>query len=536
MQAMASALFHLFLLSEPLPCDKARPIYQCFTSVVTAVIIDPGIDGLMDRIASQPTCSSCRSNSDPCLITSKQMQQRYMESAIYTCTLDGSIGMQVLIEVCSLAAMAGRRRTTTMGYRPTTLALVKVAVIMVCAAAAARAAPPSSVPCMYVFGDSLVDSGNNNDIMSLARANYRPYGIDFHEGPPGRFTNGRTMVDFLSDMLGLRPPLLPPYAAARPADLPRGVNFASGASGIRPETGNNLGAHYPLGEQVEHFRAAVGDMGQMAAYRGNATKLAARLARCIFFVGMGSNDYLNNYFMTDYYDTAQSYEPAAYATLLLQDYSRHLADLYGLGARKFVVAGVGEIGCIPYELARMDDDDQPDDPTTPSSSSSSGDGISITIGGGGGGGGRRSPPSSTSKNSSSKPPPGAGACNDKINSAVAIFNRGLLSMVKRFNQGGQLRGARFVFLDTVQTGRELAAKAAAHGFTVLDRGCCGVGRNNGQITCLPLQRPCDDRSKYLFWDAFHPTEAANRIYAARAFNSTSSSDAYPMSVSQLAAL
>ena len=95
-------------------------------------------------------------------------------------------------------------------------------------------------PCMYIFGDSLVDNGNNNDILSLARANYRPYGIDFHEGPPGRFTNGRTMVDFLSDMLRLRPPLLPPYATARPEDLPRGVNFASGASGVLPETGNNL--------------------------------------------------------------------------------------------------------------------------------------------------------------------------------------------------------------------------------------------------------------------------------------------------------
>ncbi|KAL6626529.1 hypothetical protein ACP70R_030255 [Stipagrostis hirtigluma subsp. patula] len=396
----------------------------------------------------------------------------------------------------------------------------------------ADATPQPSAPCMYVFGDSLVDSGNNNNILSLARANYRPYGIDFHEGPPGRFTNGRTMVDFLGEMLGLRPPLLPPYAAASRADLARGVNFASGASGIRPETGNNLGAHYPLAEQVDHFRTAASDMGRTPAFRGNGTKLTEHLARCIFFVGMGSNDYLNNYFMPDYYGTAEDYDPAAYAALLLQDYSRHLADLYGLGARKFVVAGVGQIGCIPYELARMDDDEQNSSggPTTPSGGGD-GDGVVISIGAGSGGG--QSPSSSSNASSSGG---GAGVCNEKINSAVAIYNKGLLSMVKRLNRGQQLRGARFVFLDTVQTGRDLAANAAAHGFTVLDRGCCGVGRNNGQITCLPMQRPCDDRSKYVFWDAFHPTEAANRIYAARAFNSTSTSDAYPMSVSQLAAL
>jgi phospholipase/lecithinase/hemolysin len=111
-------------------------------------------------------------------------------------------------------------------------------------------------------------------------------------------------------------------------------------------------------------------------------------------------------------------------------------------------------------------------------------------------------------------------------------------MVKRFNGRGpqQLRGARLVFLDTVQVGKDLADNAAAHGFTVLDRGCCGVGRNNGQITCLPLQRPCDDRSAYMFWDAFHPTEAANKIYAAKAFGSNSNAEVYPFNVSQLAAM
>ncbi|KAJ8531022.1 hypothetical protein K7X08_025753 [Anisodus acutangulus] len=47
------------------------------------------------------------------------------------------------------------------------------------------------------------------------------------------------------------------------------------------------------------------------------------------------------------------------------------------------------------------------------------------------------------------------------------------------------------------------------GFEVVDKRCCGVGRNIGQITCIPLQQPCEDRSKYIFWDAFHPTEVAN---------------------------
>lgn len=71
---------------------------------------------------------------------------------------------------------------------------------------------------------------------------------------------------------------------------------------------------------------------------------------------------------------------------------------------------------------------------------------------------------------------------------------------------------------------------------MVDRGCCGVGRNNGQITCLPLQQPCNDRSKYLFWDAFHPTEAANIVVAKMSYSSTSRTYAYPINIQQLAML
>lgn len=67
-------------------------------------------------------------------------------------------------------------------------------------------------------------------------------------------------------------------------------------------------------------------------------------------------------------------------------------------------------------------------------------------------------------------------------------------------------------------------------------GCCGIGRNAGQITCLPGQRPCRDRNAYVFWDAFHPTEAANVIIARRSYNAQSASDAYPMDISRLAQL
>lgn len=53
------------------------------------------------------------------------------------------------------------------------------------------------IPASFVFGDSLVDAGNNNYLTTLSKANYDPNGIDFGSAT-GRFTNGRTIVDIVS--------------------------------------------------------------------------------------------------------------------------------------------------------------------------------------------------------------------------------------------------------------------------------------------------------------------------------------------------
>ncbi|KAM7509379.1 hypothetical protein LguiA_019832 [Lonicera macranthoides] len=339
------------------------------------------------------------------------------------------------------------------------------------------------VPGFFIFGDSLVDNGNNNDILTLSRANYRPYGIDFPQGTTGRFTNGMTLVDAIAQLLGF-PYYIPPYARTRGRFLLGGANFASGAAGIRDETGNNLGGHMSMNQQVANFGRAVAEISRM--FRGDSNAMNGYLSKCIFYSGMGSNDYLNNYFMPTFYSTGSQFTTIAFANSLLQDYGRQLTALYNLGARKVIVSSVGRIGCIPYQLARYNGS-------------------------------------------------GSSQCNEDINNAIALFNSGLKKLVDRFNNG-QLPSSKFVFLDSFQTGQDLAINSPSYGFEVVDGGCCGVGRNNGQITCLPLQQPCNDRSKYLFWDAFHPTEAANIIVAKMSYSSTSRNYAYPINIQQLAML
>lgn len=61
------------------------------------------------------------------------------------------------------------------------------------------------VPAMYVFGDSLVDVGNNNYLETFFRANFLFNGIDFPGGKPtGRFNNGKNAADFIGKYYFLR--------------------------------------------------------------------------------------------------------------------------------------------------------------------------------------------------------------------------------------------------------------------------------------------------------------------------------------------
>uniref|UniRef100_A0A6N2L9X5 Disease resistance R13L4/SHOC-2-like LRR domain-containing protein n=1 Tax=Salix viminalis TaxID=40686 RepID=A0A6N2L9X5_SALVM len=76
--------------------------------------------------------------------------------------------------------------------------------------------------------------------LTAAKANYHPYGIDFPNGTAGRYTNGRTMVDIIGAVLGFNQ-FIPPFATARGKEILVGVNYASGAAGIRDESGRKQG-------------------------------------------------------------------------------------------------------------------------------------------------------------------------------------------------------------------------------------------------------------------------------------------------------
>ncbi|KAK3001107.1 hypothetical protein RJ639_021433 [Escallonia herrerae] len=161
---------------------------------------------------------------------------------------------------------------------------------------------------------------------------------------------GRGRPPTTSDLLRGRAELLgfddyiPPYATASGEGILKGVNYASAAAGIRDETGRQL---------VRNYKNTV---SQVVNILGDEASAANFLSKCIYSLGMGSNDYLNNYFMPQNYPTSRQYTPAQYADVLIQQYSQQIRTLYKYGARKLVLIGVGQIGCSPNALAQNSQD------------------------------------------------------------------------------------------------------------------------------------------------------------------------------------
>nr|XP_043625228.1 GDSL esterase/lipase At1g29670-like [Erigeron canadensis] len=328
------------------------------------------------------------------------------------------------------------------------------------------------VPCYFIFGDSLVDSGNNNALLTQAKANYPPYGIDFPEGPTGRFTNGRTKADIIGQLLGFVDNFIPPYATVTNPEISKGVNYGSGGAGIRDETGRNLGDRISLNRQLLNHASII---SRLSLLQRNKTFTNEYLKKCIYVLEMGSNDYINNYLMPNNYVTSRIYTPDQYAADLVRQYSKQLRTLYNLGARKVAVFGLSLIGCTPTEIARFGTEGQP--------------------------------------------------CVQRINDAVELFNNKLKPAIDEINTNFQ--DARFTFINMT------SISTPEGGLVPPGPPCCQV-RSDGQ--CVPNSIPCPNRNVTIFYDGFLPTEIVNSLFAARAYVAQSPMDASPYDISQLARL
>ncbi|RZC91035.1 hypothetical protein C5167_028868 [Papaver somniferum] len=81
---------------------------------------------------------------------------------------------------------------------------------------------------IFSFGDSLADTGNVLYTEPDESVGKLPYEETYFHRATGRFSDGRVILDFIAQAVGL--PLLPPYLGSSNKDLLQGVNFAVGGA------------------------------------------------------------------------------------------------------------------------------------------------------------------------------------------------------------------------------------------------------------------------------------------------------------------
>ncbi|KAL5780737.1 hypothetical protein ACOSQ2_011474 [Xanthoceras sorbifolium] len=317
----------------------------------------------------------------------------------------------------------------------------------------------NTFPAVIVFGDSIVDTGNNNYVLTLAKCNFPPYGRDFTGGvATGRFSNGKVPSDFLVEELGIKE-LLPPYLDPnlRPEDLLTGVSFASGASGYDPLTSAILSA-LSLENQLKMFKEYIEKLKKIAGEETTNTILTKGL----FGVVSGSNDIANLYY--DFHIRELQYNISTYTDLLVGSASTFLQELYRLGARKIAVFSAPPLGCLPSTK---------------------------TLAGG----------DIFSRKE----------CVKICNQGTQLFNKKLSAEADRLDS--KLLHAKMVYIDIYSPMLDLMQNHNKYGFEIVDKGCCGTGIIEvSSLLCNPYSlNTCTNASSYLFWDSYHPTERAYKI-------------------------
>jgi hypothetical protein len=91
-----------------------------------------------------------------------------------------------------------RRTAATAGQWRRLQALVVALAIAAAARPARCGTQEKKVTAVIVFGDSIMDPGNNNGLHTVVKANHPPYGKDFAgHVATGRFSNGLIPTDFI---------------------------------------------------------------------------------------------------------------------------------------------------------------------------------------------------------------------------------------------------------------------------------------------------------------------------------------------------
>lgn len=320
------------------------------------------------------------------------------------------------------------------------------------------------VPALVIFGDSTVDAGNNNNMPTIVKSNFPPYGLNFAgHVPTGRFTDGLLVTDYVSQKIGL--PLQLPYMSpdAHGEAILTGINFASSASGWFENTAAHFNVMGLDGQFVWYNNWKAEVLKLAGPERGNFI-----ISNALYAISTGTNDWVNNYYLN--LPLQDKYPADKYTTLLTGYIRKYTMELYAMGGRNIVILNLPPLGCVPAQ---------------------------ITLHG-----------------------HGNSTCVKKLNDDATNMNLQIASLVEDMKK--HTPGARLMLVDIFGPIYNAFQDPQKYGFKYARDGCCGTGDLEVSVLCNRVTATtCSNPSEHIFWDSFHPTshfysQLADYMYALAA--------------------
>ncbi|KAK3012812.1 hypothetical protein RJ639_010404, partial [Escallonia herrerae] len=345
---------------------------------------------------------------------------------------------------------------------------ILVSLVLRVRSAEVMALPVCVVPAIYNFGDS------NSDTGGISAAFYpagEPYGETFFHRPAGRASDGRLIIDFIAERLGL--PYLSAYLDSIHTNFTHGADFATGGSTIRRQNESwflhNV-SPFSLDIQVEHFDQVAcilmpSSSGKRPSDRSNLP-VPEEFPKALYTLDIGQND------LAAGFRQMSNEQIAASIPDIVNQLAAAVQQLYQKGARAFWIHNTGPIGCLPVGVVNVRD-----------------------------------------------PAPGyldEHGCIKYQNELAIEFNKQLKDKVIQLRT--ELSQAALIYVDMYSAKYELISNAKNQGFEDPFKICCGRYGNGTRVGCGQRANingtevyagSCEDPSTVISWDGVHYTEAAN---------------------------
>ncbi|XP_057720786.1 GDSL esterase/lipase At1g28600-like [Arachis stenosperma] len=335
---------------------------------------------------------------------------------------------------------------------------------------------------VYSFGDSLADTGNTlYGSSTLPQASEiipslnLPYGETYFHQPTGRWSDGRLIIDFIAEQMGI--PLVKPYLGIKSGKIKdwnpimEGVNFAVGGataldSSFFIDKGIFASNNYSLSVQLDWF------MNLLPSLSNSSSGLKEILGSSLFLVGeIGGNDF--NHPLREHKSIK---EIRKYVPLVINEISSAINKLIEVGAQTLVVPGNLPIGCnfkylIMFQTSNKSEYDE-------------------------------------------------AGCLKSLNKFVQYYNDMLYAELNRLRLLHPT--TTIIYADYYNSALILYRSPTQFGITEpISSACCPLTdvNNPTDLHCgSPGVIACVDPSQYIPWDGWHLTEAAYKLIAQGLFN------------------